>query len=371
MRSRKTILIWVVIIVFTGNVVAQLNGAFEFIGEYDGNAYNDSYGGDTMVGTAYLDLNGDIDLKLAGMLLGADYSGSYSAYLSFLGINQNNHLGKLLLWRKLGRDGYFGLGTTYSLQINAGDRSSYDINNLKLISEIKTYLAQPVLLKLDGALGEFNYANLPNYDFSQLFLNGSISLFLPSRTGLALSARLKQYDFAPQAIDSQVPRSIVNVSSGIMISQSIANNAGLSVEDSYLRNRVNTTISDYMPDTLLHEVNEYFDYTGGRLGAKLTVKMKKGAKISLSTDYTKLKFSSLQAYSLPIINASILTRQSLAELRQDEKTVLGLDYTAPISELEKNKANIKLGVLYTMNTSNDELYDFKKTIMYAGINFNF
>lgn len=372
MKFKKIGLVGTVIIFFVESLTAQLNGTFEVVGEYDGNAYNDSYGGDTMVGTAYLDLNTDIDLKIAGMLLGADYSGNYSAYLSFLGINQNNHLAKLLLWRNLGKEGYAGLGTTYSFQINADERSSYDINNFKLIGEIKSYISQLVLLKIDGATGKFSYANLPEYDFNQIILNGSASFFLPSRTALIVSAKFKQYDFTPQAIDSQVPQSISNVSPGIMASQSITNNTGLSFDYSYLSNRVSTTNSYYMPDTLLNEVNEYFDYTGQKFGSKLTVKMQKGAKIGLSADYTKRKFSSLYAYSLPTtFGASILTRQSLDELRQDEETVLGLDYTAPLSELGKNKTNIKVGVLYTTNVSNDELYNFNKTIIYAGINFNF
>lgn len=168
---------WITIIFLSGNLLAQIKGNVGLTGEYDSNAYNDSYGGGTMVGTAYLDLTTDIDLKLAGMLLGADYSGSYSAYLSYLGINQNDHLLKMILWRELGKDGFMGLGAAYGFQLNAADRSAYDTNNFKIIGDTKIYLAQPVLLKVDGALGRYQYKNLSKYDFNQSIANGSLKFF--------------------------------------------------------------------------------------------------------------------------------------------------------------------------------------------------
>jgi hypothetical protein len=191
MRNLKFYITGIITIVLSGTLFAQIKGSIGVSGEYDSNAYNDSYGGGSVVGTARLDLNTDIDLKLAGMILGADYSGSYSAYLSYLGINQNDHLLKMILWRGLGKDGFVGLGGAYGLQLNAADRSTYDTNNFKATGEAKIYIAQPVLLKADGALGRYQYKNLPKYDFDQSIANISINLFLPTRSGLTILAGYK------------------------------------------------------------------------------------------------------------------------------------------------------------------------------------
>jgi len=351
--------------------LAQIKGSVGVNGEYDSNAYNDSYGGGSVVGTARLDLTTDIDLKLAGMILGADYSGSYSAYLSYLGINQNDHFLKMILWRGLGKDGFVGLGATYGFQLNAADRSAYDTNNSKVIGEAKIYLAQPVLLKTDGALGRYQYKNLPKYDFDQSIANGSLNFFLPSRTGLVVLAGYKKYDFSPLPADSQVPVNIINLSPGCRASQGFGSNVGLSIEYSYLKNKVTTTSSNYMPDTLLNEVNEYFDYSGSRVEAKITLKLEPAGKLALWSNYTSRSYSQLNAYSLPAAdNASILSRQDLGSIRVDRETVFGIDYSSPLSE---NVGNISLsaGAHYDNNSSNDELYNYKKLLAYAGINYNF
>lgn len=228
MRFMRISFAWIPIIFLSGTLFAQIKGSIGVNGEYDSNAYNDSYGGGSLVGTAFLGLTTDIDLKLAGMLLGVDYSGSYSAYLSYLGINQNDHLLKMVLWRGLGKDGFVGLGGVYGFQLNATDRSAYDTNNFKIIGEAKIYIAQPVLLKTDGALGRYQYKNLPKYNFDQSIANISINLFLPTRTGVAFLAGYKKYDFSPLPVDSQVPVNIINLSPGCRASQGFGSNIGLS-----------------------------------------------------------------------------------------------------------------------------------------------
>lgn len=371
MRFRRISFAWIFIISLSGTLFAQVKGSIGLNGEYDSNAYNDSYGGGTMVGTAFLDLTTDIDIKLAGMILGADYFGSYSAYLSYLGINQNNHLLKMILWRGLGKDGFIGLGGAYGFQLNAADRSAYDTNNFKVIGEAKIYITQPVLLKADGAIGRYQYKNLSKYDFDQAIANLSLNLFLPTRTGLAVLAGYKKYDFSPLPTDSQVPGNIINLSPGCRASQGFGSNVGLSLEYSYLINQVTTTNSYYMPDTLLNEVNEYFDYSGGRVEAKITLKLEPAGKLALWSNYTSRSYTQLNAYSLPAAdNASILTRQNLGAARLDRETVAGIDYTVPLSEAV-NGVDLGVGVNYINNSSNDELYNYKKFLTYAGFNYNF
>jgi hypothetical protein len=371
MRNLKFYITGIITIVLSGTLFAQIKGSIGVSGEYDSNAYNDSYGGGSVVGTARLDLNTDIDLKLAGMILGADYSGSYSAYLSYLGINQNDHLLKMILWRGLGKDGFVGLGGAYGLQLNAADRSTYDTNNFKATGEAKIYIAQPVLLKADGALGRYQYKNLPKYDFDQSIANISINLFLPTRSGLTILAGYKKYDFSPLPADSQVPVNITNLSPGCRVSQGLGSNIGLSLECSYLTNQVTTADPYYMPDTLLSEVNEYFDYSGGQVGAKVTLILEPAGKMALWANYISRSYDKLDAYSLPAAdNASILTRQSLGTVRLDRETVLGIDYTAPLSD-GPNGIDLGAGINYVNNSSNDELYNYKKLLAYAGINYNF
>jgi hypothetical protein len=371
MRNLKFYITGIITIFLSGTLFAQIKGDIGVSGEYDSNAYNDFYGSSSMVGTAFLDLTTDIDLKLAGMILGADYSGSHSAYLSYLGISQNDHFLKMILWRGLGKDGFAGLGATYGFQLNAADRSAYDTNNFKIIGETKLYLSRPVLLKMDGALGRYQYKNLSRYNFDQSIANLSLNLFLPTRTGLAVLAGYKKYDFSPLPTDSQVPANITNLSPGCRASQGFGSNIGLSLEYSYLTNKVATVNSYYMPDTLLNEVNEYFDYSGSRVGAKITIKLEPAGKLALWSNYTSRSYAQLNAYSLPAAdNASILTRQNLGVARLDRETVLGIDYTAPLSG-GANSVDLRAGVYYLTNSSNDELYNYKKFLTYAGINYNF
>jgi hypothetical protein len=371
MQLKKIAVVSIITAIIGSSLSAQIRGSIGLEGEYDSNAYNDSYGGGSIVGKAYLDLTTDINLKLGGMFLGADYFGGYSAYLSYLGINQNDHLVKTLLWRSVGKDGFAGIGASYGFQLNAADRSSYDTNSLKIIGEAKIYPAQPVLLKIDGAVGSYQYNNLPKYDFDQMVINGSANIFLPSRTGLALLTGYKKYDFSPQPVDSQVPSNITNINPGIRISQGVGNAAGLSVEYNYLQNKVTTTDSYYMPDTLLNEVNEYFDYTGNKLAAKMTIRLNGGGKLILWGDYTTRDYSLLKAYSLPASDtSSILTRQEMEIHRADKESVAGLDYTSPLPE-SGGKINLNTGLYYDNNSSNDELYNYSKLILYAGVVYNF
>ncbi len=340
-------------------------------GEYDSNAYNDSYGGGSMVGTAFMDLTTDIDLKLAGIFLGADYSGSYSAYLSYLGINQNDHLLKMILWRGLGKDGFVGLGGAYGFQLNAADRSAYDTNNFKIIGETKIYLAQPVLLKINGALGKYQYQNLPKYDFDQSIVNGSVGFFLPLQTGLTILAGYKKYDFTPLSIDSQVPINITNLSPGCRLSHGIGSNIGLAMEYSYLKNTVTTTTTYYMPDTLLNEVNEYFDYFGNRIEIKITFKLEPAGKMIVWGNFINRNYTMLNAFSLPATdNASILTRQNLDIIRRDKENNFGIEYDIPLSDIASD-VGFNAGACYYNNKSNDELYNYKKLLIFAGVNYNF
>lgn len=126
-----------------------------------------------------------------------------------------------------------------------------------------------------------------------------------------------------------------------------------------------------MPDTLLNEVNEYFDYSGSRVEAKITLKLEPAGKLALWSNYTSRSYSQFNAYSLPAAdNASILSRQDLGSIRVDRETIFGIDYSSPLSE---NAGNIRLsaGAHYDNNSSNDELYNYKKLLVYAGLNYNF
>jgi|GEM_PF-1657755 len=371
MQLKKYAMISIASALIGGSLAAQIRGSVGLEGEYDSNAYNDSYGGGSIVGKAFLDLTTDIDLKMAGMVLGADYFGGYSAYLSYLGINQNDHFVKTLLWRGIGKDGFAGIGASYGFQLNAADRSSYDTNSLKIIGEAKIYPVQPVLLKIDVAAGNYQYKNLPKYDFNQVIFNGSANIFLPSRTGLAFLIGYKKCDFSPQPSDSQVPIKITTVTPGVRVSQGIGEVAGLSLEYNYLQNKVATFGSFYTPDTLLNDVNEYFDHTGNRLAAKMTIKKNDGGKLIFWGDYTTRDYSQLKAYSLPASDtASVLTRSDLGAVRLDKEYILGLDYTAPLSE-DLKRITINTGILYDINSSNDELYNYKKLLIYAGSTYTF
>lgn len=371
MRLFRLFLINIFSLLIAANLSAQINGSLEVNGEYDSNAYNDSYGGSSIVGTVYLNLSTDIDLKMAGLFWGADYSGNYSAYLSYLGINQNGHFLKSILWRNIGENSYLGFGATYGFQLNAADRSIYDTNNLKGICEAKLSIADPVLLKIDGAMGNYQYANLEKYNFDQSTANASINFYLPTRTSLIVQGGYKNYAFTPQPGDSQVPSKITNFSPGIRLAQNIGKNSGLALGYSYLKNNVQTPYSTYRPDTLLNEVNDYFEYSGNRAEAKLSVIAAEGIKFSVWGNITKREYTNLNAFSLPASDtASVLTRQDLGSIRIDNETIIGADYSAPISE-GANPINLNAGIYYDINSSNDELYNYKKLLVYAGLAYNF
>lgn len=126
-----------------------------------------------------------------------------------------------------------------------------------------------------------------------------------------------------------------------------------------------------MPDTLLNEVNEYFDYSGSRVETKITIKLEPAGKVALWSNYSTRRYTQLNAFSLPAAdNASILTRQNLGVIRLDRETIMGIDYTAPLAEMVSN-ISLSIGGYYDINSSNDELYNYKKLLAYAEIKYNF
>lgn len=354
-----------------GPASAQVSGKVGLAGQYDSNAYNDTYGGGSLAGSASLDLSADFGLPLGGILLGADYSGGYCGYLSYLGISQTDHQAKALLWHPLGEDGFLGAGVSLSMLANAADRSAYNTGSLKAVAEAKAYPAGWLLLRMDGSWGGYKYFNLSRYNFDLLGLNGSATAFLSSRTTFRGFVSLKDYRFSPQPSDSQVPTRITNLSPGLRISQGMGGWLGMAVEFVYLDNQLDHNSDNYQPDTLLNEVNEYFDYRGSRALAKLSIITGPDSRLDLWSSHTVRDYSELQAMGLPSSQfASILSRQPTGEMRQDRETELGADFTAPLLQ-ESQKLYLNLGASYDRNLSNDKLYDYGKLLFYGGITLNF
>lgn len=351
--------------------LAQISGKLGLAGQYDSNAYNDSYGGGSLAGNASLDLSADFGLPLGGFLFGADYSGGCSGYLSYLGISQTDHQAKALLWHPLGEDGFLGAGASLSMLANAADRSAYNTGSLKAVAEAKAYPAGWLLLRMDGSWGGYKYFNLSRYNFDLLELNGSATAFFPSRTSVRGFVSLKDYRFSPQPSDSQVPTKITNLSPGIRISQGLRDWLGIAVEYAHLENKLEHNNYYYQPDTLLNQVNEYFDYQGSWSLAKLSLVTGPDSRLDLWGSHTARNYSELQAMGLPVSHfASVLSRQPTGEMRQDRETEMGADFTAPLLQ-ESEKLYLNLGASYGRNLSNDQLYDCEKLLLYGGITLNF
>ncbi len=347
----------------------QISGTAGVWTDYNSNAFSDALGGGTMTLGAFLDLAADWPFGDSPLSLSADYSGSYSAYLSYLGRSHNDHLATALLVFDIGKDGYAGLGGSFETQINSADRMYYDNSSTAAILESKLYLARPVLLKLDGSVGKTTFSYFQNYDFNAFDVVGSLSLFLPTNTALTGLANYNRKSYL-SGNDTLAPQSIVYLSPRIKFTQALGQHVGLALSFGTQQNKV-TADSFYMPDTLLREVAEYFDYRGNRLEAQLTFLTPEGNKVVAYGNYNNKDFSSLYAYQEVPKDSSPFNRLPSANLRKDAITELGVELTLGLGELEAKATRLILGGNYLINSSNDPYYDFSRMLLSATFEYSF
>lgn len=349
---------------------AQFSGAAGAWADYNSNAFSDASGGGTLTLGAFLDLAADQTLGTSLLSLSGDYSGSYSAYLSYLGRSHNDHLVDALLVLNVGENGYAGLGGSFETQLNSDDRKYYDNASPSAILETKIYLASSLLMKFDGTVGKTVFSYFNDYDFNNTEITGSLSLFLPSKTALIGMVEFNRKNYLSDN-DTLAPHNITFLSPRIKITQSLGQKAGLALSFGTQQNKV-VADSFYMPDTLLREVAEYFDYRGNRLEAQLTFLTYDGNKIVAYAGYNNKDFSSLYAYQKAGSDTSSpFSRAKSDNLRKDASTELGLEITLDLDWSEAKNTRLMLGGNYLINSSNDPYYDFSRLLFSATIEYGF
>ena len=349
---------------------AQISGTAGAWADYNSNAFSDSYGGGTMTLGAFLDLAADQPFGKSPLSASADYSGSYSAYLSYLGRSHNDHLADALLVLEVREDGYAGLGGSLEAQLNSDDRRYYDFGAAAAILESKMYLAGPLLLKLDGSLGRTTFSYFTDFDFNSTGIAGSLSLFLPTKTALIGLAEYSRKDYL-SSNDTLAPGEIVYISPRLKVTQALGENAGMALFFGSQQNKV-TADSFYMPDTLLREVAEYFDYKGIRAEAQLTLITPEDKKVVVYGRYNNKDFSSLYAYQKAGSDTSSpFSRVKSNALRRDAATEFGIELTMGLEGSGDKTPRLILGGNYLSNSSNDPYYDFSRLLFSATIEYGF
>lgn len=349
---------------------AQFSGGAGAWVDYNSNAFSDASGGGTITLGAFLDLAADQRLGTSPLSLSGDYSGSYSAYLSYLGRSHNDHLADALLILNIGERGYAGLGGSFETQLNSDDRRYYNNASPSAIFEGKMYLTGPLLMKLNAAAGKTTFSYFSDYDFDFTEAVASLSLFLPSKTALIGLAEFNRKNYLSEN-DTLAPKNIAFFSPGIKITQSLGQKAGLALSFGTQQNKV-TADSFYMPDTLLREVTEYFDYRGNRGEAQLTFLTSDGNKIVAYGSYNNKDFSSLYAYQKAGSDTSSpFSRTKSESLRKDATSELGIELTLGLDESGAKNTHLVLGGNFLVNSSNDPYYDFSRLLFSATIEYGF
>jgi len=349
---------------------AQISGAAGGWADYNSNAFSDASGGGTMTLGAFLDLSADWPFGDSPLSVSADYAGEYSAYLSYLGRSHNDNLADALLVLDIGGDGYAAVGGSLEAQINSADRKYYDNTTLSAVLESKIYLARPLLLKLNGAWGKTAFGYFQDYDFNNSAISGSLSLFLQTKTALIGLADFSRKVYHSDN-DTLAPKNITFFSPRIKLTQSLGQNTGLALSFGSQQNKV-TADSFYLPDTLLREVADYFDYKGIRTEAQLTFIASEGNQLMVYGNYNNKDFSSLYAYQKASSDtASPFSRTKSDNLRKDAITELGIELTLGLENSGKKNSKLVLGGNYLNNSSNDPYYDFSRLLFSAMIEYVF
>ncbi|MBI5804634.1 hypothetical protein HZA73_01160 [candidate division TA06 bacterium] len=354
----------------TALAFAQVSGTAGAWTDYNSNAFSDASGGGTLTLGAFLDLAADWPFGKSPLSVSADYSGSYSAYLSYLSRSHNDHLADALLVLDIGKDGYAGLGGSFEAQLNSADRKYYDNSSTATILESKIYLANPLLLKLDGSVGRTSFSYFTDYGYNSTGIAGSLSLFLPAKTALIglVDYNRKVYS---SCNDTLAPQNILFFSPRFKLTQSLGQNVGLAVSFGTQQNKVSAD-SFYMPDTLLREVAEYFDYQGIRAEAQLTVLTPGDNKFVVYGAYNNKDFSSLYAYQKAGSDTSSpFSRAKSENLRKDVITEVGVELTLGLDGSGSKSPSLILGGNYLINSSNDPYYDFSRLLFSASLEYSF
>lgn len=335
--------------------------------EYDSNVFGDYWGGGSLNATAYLDIGIDAQLGMGGLALGADYNGDFSTYLQYQDMSQSDHDLRLLLWRGVGDDGFLSLGGGMEYGINGQGRSYYDSRYPYGYVEAKVYPWPSFLTKLSAQMGRQSYPHLPKYDADRISGELSASLFLPTRTSLSIGGSARHYSYRPGGDSLSVPEAITHLEPGLRLTQNLTSGLGLSVEYFGLINRVSTISKAYHPDTLLVQVSDYSDYRGGAAGARITARIG-AATAAARAGYRFLNYTELEAFARPAADTSSLaSRLPTGELRRDRIATLGLDIRHPLSP----SVGARAGLEFIDNSSNDGLFDYYRTIMSLGLEYDF
>jgi hypothetical protein len=346
----------------------QIGGTAGGWADYNSNAFNDALGGGTLTMGAFLDLAADRRLGDSPLSLSADYSGSFSAYLSYFGRSHNDHWADALLVVDIGESGYLAAGGSFDLQSNSPDRQFYDNNSVNGMLETRVYLAAPLLLRLEASAGQTSFSYFADYDYRSADATGSLSLFLPSMTSLIPQVTFSNKNYISEN-DTLAPQKITYLNPSFGFTQSLSRTAGLALTAGYQQNKV-TADSFYMPDTLLREVAEYFDYKGGRFEGKVTIMMPN--QLVFFATFNNKDFSTLYAYKKAATDTSSpFTRISSGNLRRDRTTEFGTELTMTTSETQEGKSNLVLGGSYLINSSNDPYYDYSRFLISAIIEYSF
>ena len=367
---KKIMVLALLSVLVTTLAFAQVSGTAGAWTDYNSNAFSDASGGGTLTLGAFLDLAADWPFGESPLSVSADYSGEYSAYLSYLSRSHNDHLADALLVLDIGKDGYAGLGGSFEAQLNSTDRMYYDNNSAAAILESKIYLANPLLLKLDGSVGKASFSYFADYDYASTGITGSLSLFLPTKTALIGLVDYGRKNYL-SSNDTLAPHNILFLSPRFKLTQALGQNAGLAMSFGPQQNKVSAD-SFYMPDTLLREVAEYFDYKGVRAEVQFTFLTSNDNKVVAYGSYNNKDFSSLYAYDTAGSDTSSpFTRTKSTALRKDAITEFGIELTLGLDESVEKRSSLVLGGNYLINSSNDPYYDFSRMLFSAAFEYVF
>jgi hypothetical protein len=219
-------------------------------------------------------------------------------------------------------------------------------------------------------MGKTSFSYFADYNYNRTGIDGSLSLFLPTRTALIGLADYSRKDYG-SSNDTLAPRDIVFLSPRFKFTQALGENAGLALSFGIQQNRV-AADSFYMPDTLLREVAEYFDYSGARAEAQLTLLTPEDKKVVVYGSYNNKDFSSLYAYQKASSDTSSpFSRAKSAVLRKDAITELGVELTLGLKGSGNKSSRMILGGNYLINSSNDPYYDFSRLLFSATLEYGF
>lgn len=379
-RRLGPVLFIIIVLIYQPGIFAQFSGSFSYSAFSDDNPERTSSGESEFVNSFLADLS----LQPFESEFYALYSGSYSDYRSnsFMSF-QTHSLGFSYAFNsdRSSIDGDKNVFTSFSYSLKKGQRdyAVYDYSRFSGYINGRFPLAESFFIRGGCYFSYKYYDDLNELTHFESVFSLQLSHFFSSGTGIFLDNNigLMNYSFLSETVNSskgkgrwqsssvnKVNFNVVQLRSGIRISQSLADNTGISLR--YLhRENLKDSKGMYLSSSYVYSGDDElwddpYAFSGNEVSAEFTQNFPEDINIKLSAEYNNRLYTNNPADSLNSVQ------------RRDQKTSFwgGVSKTF-FDVFFLDFIELTLEYMYVKNLSGEEIFSYKNNLYMIGIQFGF